>query len=132
MDALQELLDVQEESSCLLRSILSYLGGLNLRKLKLHVSLCCCGRVNNCCGASCCKPNLILDVLSPDGRILEATAQKTYGRGKGCSALARCVFFFDNWVMEFPEHATAAERALLLTSLLNVEYAHFARTGGDL
>ena len=38
----------------------------------IRSSLCCCGRVNNCCGASCCKDTLVLDILDKDGNEVSA------------------------------------------------------------
>ena len=97
----------------------------------LLAPLCCCGgRVNNCCGATCCKPNLIVDITTPDGK-LASTVQKTYGKGRGCQACLRCVLEFDTYILEFPPEATAQERALLVAGVLGIDYALFSRRGGE-
>ena len=97
----------------------------------LQAPLCCLGgRVNNCCGATCCRPHLVMDVATPDGK-LASTVQKTYGKGRGCEACMRCTFEFDTYVLEFPPEATAQERALLLAAVLSIDYALFSRRGGE-
>jgi hypothetical protein len=97
----------------------------------LQAPLCCVGgRVNNCCGATCCRPHLVMDVATPDGN-LASTVQKTYGKGRGCQACMRCAFEFDTYVLEFPPDATAQERALLLAAVLSIDYALFSRRGGE-
>ena len=65
----------------------------------LRTGLGCSGRVNNCCGATCLKPDLIIDVLDQKGRLV-ATVQKTYGGGDGCGAFCRCLFQADNFIVE--------------------------------
>ena len=45
--------------------------------------------------------------------------------------LFRCAFDFDNYVLAFPRAASEAERALLLTAVLQSEYLYFSRQGGD-
>ena len=60
-----------------------------VHKYSLAVPTCCCGRVDNCCGATCCKPALIMDITGPDGQMV-ANAVKSYG-GSGCAALCRCM-----------------------------------------
>ena len=97
----------------------------------LQAPLCCCGgRVNNCCGATCCRPNLIMDVATPDGKLV-STVQKIYGKGRGCQACMRCAFEFDTYVLEFPNEASGQERALLLAAVLSMDYALFSRRGGE-
>ena len=43
-----------------------------LKRYSLRTSTWCCGRVNNCCGATCCKNDFVIDILdqqvSLDGR----------------------------------------------------------------
>ncbi|PNH03986.1 hypothetical protein TSOC_009886 [Tetrabaena socialis] len=89
---------------------------------------CCCGRVNNCCGATCCRPNFFIDVVEPDGKLV-SVIQKTFGGGKGCAACFRCVFDFNNYVLPFPPAATHLERLVLLTGLLSINYAYHSRKG---
>jgi hypothetical protein len=101
-------------------------------RYSLRTSLCCCGRVNNCFGATCCKPNLILDILSADDNKLVSTVQKTYAAGApGFEGCMRCAVEFDNYIVEFPADATPIERALLVNAVLSSEYAYFSRSGGD-
>ena len=104
-------------------------GGLDHR-YSIVVPTCCCGRVNNCCGATCCKPNLIMDIVTPDGKLV-STVQKTYGGGQGCESCARMTVQLDNYLIEFPVDATPTERALIVNGVLSAEYAYFSRTGGD-
>ncbi|EFJ45593.1 hypothetical protein VOLCADRAFT_105881 [Volvox carteri f. nagariensis] len=101
-----------------------------VHKYSLVSPMCCCGRVNNCCGATCCKPQLFIDIEEPDGT-LAAVAHKTYGGGRGCTDCCRCVFDFSNYVLPFPPKATLQERVLLLTAMLSIEYAYFSRRGGE-
>ena len=105
-------------------------GGLDHR-YSIVVPTCCCGRVNNCCGATCCKANLIMDIVSPDGKLV-TTVQKTYGgAGGGCECCACSAAKMNHYLVDFPEDATPTERALIVNSVLSVEYAYFSRTGGD-
>ena len=101
-------------------------------RFSLRTGLCCAGRVNNCCGATCCKRDLIMDVVSPgDGNKLVSTVQKTYAAGSGCEACMRCAVEFDTYILEFPEGSSHEERALLIAAVLSHDYALFSRTGGD-
>ena len=99
-------------------------------KYTLKASLCCCDRVDNCCGATCCRPALILDILDTQGKVV-AVAHKVYAKGQGCSACCRCLFEFDNFILEFPPDATPNQRALLLTSLIQLDFQVWERKGGD-
>ncbi|GFR49804.1 hypothetical protein Agub_g11744 [Astrephomene gubernaculifera] len=101
-----------------------------VHKYSLVNPMCCCGRVNNCCGATCCIPSFFIDILEPNGT-LAAVAQKTYGGGDGCADCCRCVFDFNNYVLPFPPKANHHERLMLLTGLLSVEYAYHSRKGGE-
>ncbi|PNH03988.1 Activating signal cointegrator 1 complex subunit 3, partial [Tetrabaena socialis] len=101
-----------------------------VHKYSLKNYACCCGRVNNCCGATCCKPNFFIDVVEPDGK-LASVIQKTYGGDKGCAACCRCTFDFSNYILPFPPKATHWDRVALLTGLLSVEYAYHSRQGGE-
>ena len=104
--------------------------GAQTHRYSLRTGLCCCGRVNNFCGGTCCRPNLIMDVLTPDGK-LASTVQMTYGGAPGCEGLVRCAAQFNNYVVSFPEEATAQDRALLIAAVMSHEYALFSRSGGD-
>ena len=105
-------------------------GARQTHRYSLRTGICCCGRVNNCCGATCCKPNLIMDVLTPDGK-LASTVQMAYGGAPGCEGCARCAFDFNNYIVQFPEEASAEDRALLIAAVMSVEYALFSRQGGE-
>ncbi|GIL63950.1 hypothetical protein Vafri_17866 [Volvox africanus] len=100
-----------------------------LHKYSLVYPMCCCGRVNNCFGSTCCKPHLFIDIEKPDGTLV-AVAQKTYGTNTWDDCY-RCWFRFSNYVLPFPPEATQQERVLLLTGILNMEYAYFSRQGGE-
>ncbi|PNH03982.1 hypothetical protein TSOC_009888 [Tetrabaena socialis] len=94
-----------------------------VHKYSLKNSTCCCGRVNNCFGATCCKPNFFIDVVEPDGK-LASVIQKTYGGDKGFGACCRCTFDFSNYILPFPPKATHWDRVALLTGLLSIEYPY--------
>ncbi len=51
-------------------------------KFTLRANYACCGRVNNCCGGSCCKDNAVFDILDTSGNVV-AHLQKPYARGSG-------------------------------------------------
>jgi hypothetical protein len=38
--------------------------GAPQHKFTLQTGMCCCGRVNNCCGATCCKNDMVIDILN--------------------------------------------------------------------
>ena len=63
-----------------------------------RMNYCCCGRVNNCCGATCCKHDFILDILDPGSDEVVATIQRTYAAGDGCDACCRCVQKFQTYL----------------------------------
>lgn len=63
-------------------------------KYTVKTGLCCCGRVNNCCGATCFKNDLIIDVLDPHGNLV-TTIQKTFAPGGGIAGLCRCLGEFE-------------------------------------
>ena len=63
-----------------------------------RTNYCCCGRVNNCCGATCCKHDFIIDILDPDSDDVVATIQRTYAAGDGCDACCRCMQKFQTYL----------------------------------
>jgi hypothetical protein len=63
-----------------------------------RMNYCCCGRVNNCCGATCCKHDFIVDILDPDTNEVVATIQRTYAAGEGCDACCRCIQQFQTYL----------------------------------
>lgn len=63
-----------------------------------RMNYCCCGRVNNCCGATCCKHDFIIDILDPDTDCVVATIQRTYAAGEGCDACCRCMQQFQTYL----------------------------------
>jgi hypothetical protein len=95
------------------------------KRYSLRTNLACCGRVNNCCGATCCKNDAVYDILDAKGQIV-AHLQRTYGRGaSGLGACCRMSFNFNNYVLEFPRDSSAEDRVLLLMALFQIEYQHF-------
>lgn len=100
------------------------------KKYSLRTNLSCCGRVNNCCGASCFKNDAVYDILDTKGEIA-AHLQMTYAKGSGLSACFRSGLGFNNYVLEFPRDSTAEDRMLLLTAVFQVEYQLFERSGDE-
>jgi len=98
----------------------------------IRTNTACCGRVNNCCGATCCKNDLIIDILDSRGQLV-STIQKTFGGGNGscCEAWCRMNNRFDNYIVEFPPKATAQERALLIMATLHIDYQLFEKSGKE-
>lgn len=95
----------------------------------LRRSNCCCGRVNNCCGASCCSETLIIDVLDSTGKMV-GVITRYYAPGENCEACCRAGYGFVNFALKFPTDATADERLMLLSAMMAQEY-QFSRDGGD-
>ena len=60
-----------------------------VHKYSLELSQACCGRVDNCCGATCCKPNLIIDILDASGNLTDGAVAKTWARGANCDGCFR-------------------------------------------
>jgi hypothetical protein len=52
-------------------------------KYSLVDSCCFCGRHNNCCGATCCKPHYFIDVVTPEGKVV-STITKASGQQRMC------------------------------------------------
>lgn len=100
------------------------------KRFSLRTNVCCCGRVNNCCGATCFKNDAVYDILDTKGQIA-AHLQMTYAKGSGLGACCRAGAGFNNYILEFPRESTAEDRMLLLTALFQVEYQLFERTGGE-
>jgi len=97
----------------------------------IRTSLCCCGRVNNFCGATCCKNDLVIDVLDKNDHVV-AHIQKTYAPSEtgGCGAFCRAFCEYSNYILEFPANSDADDRMLLITAMFQVEY-HLFETSGD-
>ncbi|KAG2448262.1 hypothetical protein HYH02_006846 [Chlamydomonas schloesseri] len=100
-----------------------------VHKYSLVNSYCCFGRVNNCCGGTCCKPNFFIDVMSPEGKFINAV-QMTYGSG-GAEDCCRMGAQMNNYVMTFPPGSSHWERLMLLTGIMSVEYAYHSRKGDE-
>lgn len=100
----------------------------------IRTNICCCGRVNNFCGATPCKNDLVIDILDKDGNEIVAHLQKTYApseAGGSCAALCRCCFEYSNYILEFPIDSDARDRMLLITAMIQVEYHLFERSGNE-
>jgi len=91
-------------------------------RYSLRTNTSCCGRVNNCCGATCFKNDAVYDVLDTKGEIV-AHLQRTYGGGKG--AFCKMCWDVSQYVLEFPRDSTPEDRMLLITGLFQVEYQLF-------
>ncbi|DAZ92989.1 TPA: hypothetical protein N0F65_006344 [Lagenidium giganteum] len=97
------------------------------KRYSLRTNLSCCGRVNNCCGATCFKNDAVYDILDNDERVV-AHLQRTFANGSNClGACCRMGFDFNNFLLEFPSDSTPEDRLLLLTALFQVEYQLFER-----
>lgn len=100
----------------------------------IRTNFCCCGRVNNCCGATPCKNDAVIDILDKDGNEIVAHLQKTYApseAGRSCAAFARCCFDYSNYILEFPIDSDAHDRMLLITAMIQVEYQLFEASGDE-
>lgn len=117
------------ESCCRCTWYNNILEGSDL-KYVVRLNACCCGRTNNCCGATCCKNNLIMDILDKDGKVV-ATIQKTYAPSDNCDAFCRCCYHYDNYIVEFPTEATTQQRELILAAVFQVDYGWYEAKGGD-
>lgn len=56
----------------------------------LRINACCCGRVNNCCGASCFRDNVIIDIVDENDNVV-STIQMPYAPSDGCEACCRFI-----------------------------------------
>lgn len=100
------------------------------KRFSLRANICCYGRVNNCCGASCCKNDAVFDILDVHGNVV-AHLQKTYAPTPDCSACCRAGNLFSNYILSFPPSSTAAERAMLVVAIFQLDYQMFEKRGGD-
>jgi len=100
----------------------------------VRLNLCCCGEHDNCCGATCCKNDIIVDIIDSKGEVA-GQMQKTYAPGDGedtwDGACLRCCCMFSNWMVEFPKDANEIQRALLMGSVFQMDYIHFEKQGND-
>ena len=118
------------EACCKCTSYTSVLpSGSEHFKYTLRRSNCCCGRVNNCCGATCLNETLIVDILDENQRLI-GTLTRYFAPGKGGEACCRAMYGFVNFSLKFPENTSAHDRMLLLSAMMAQEY-QFSREGGD-
>lgn len=118
------------ESCCLCTSYTSVqMEGQSAYTFTLRRSNCCCGRINNCCGATCFNETLIIDVLDSNDKMV-GVITRYYAPGENCEACCRAGYGFVNFALKFPEYATSDERLMLLSAMMAQEY-QFSRTGGD-
>ncbi|GLE00567.1 hypothetical protein PINS_up009324 [Pythium insidiosum] len=101
-------------------------GGDYEKAYTLRANLACCGRVDNCCAPSICKNDAVYDILDPKGEIV-AHLQVTYAGGDCLEACYRADNHYNNYILEFPPHASVEDRMLLLTALFQIEYQFFER-----
>lgn len=100
-------------------------------KYTLRYNTACCGRTNNCCGATCFRSDAVFDVLDQNDNVV-AYVQKTYGGdGDQSGALCRCLMQFSNYNVSFPEKTSHEERSLILSSVLHAEYLLFEKSGNE-
>jgi hypothetical protein len=98
---------------------------------ELDVNICCCGKNNNCFGATCCAHNSIFDISRVSGnnnkKELASTVQKMYApaSGAGCEACGRMLGAFDTFAIRFPEGSTQQERMMLIVAVLQAEFQLF-------
>lgn len=59
-------------------------------KYSLRINACCCGRVNNCCGASCFRENVIIDIIDQYDTVV-STIQMPYAASGDCEACCRFI-----------------------------------------
>lgn len=88
-------------------------------KFTLKRSSCCCGRVNNCCGATCCNPKEVIDILDDRGKLI-GVIERHYAAGD--KACFRMCFGFINFSLRFPPQTSREERMLLLSAMMLQEY----------
>mmetsp|Transcript_12742 Transcript_12742/g.20602 ORF Transcript_12742/g.20602 Transcript_12742/m.20602 type:complete len:353 (-) Transcript_12742:4776-5834(-) len=93
-------------------------------KYKFVVNILCCGRVNNCCGATCCRNDAVFDITDMDDNVV-AHVQKTYASQENCGALCRMFFGFSNYTLSFPEGASEEDRATLMAAVVQEDYHLF-------
>ena len=118
------------ESTCLCTSYTSVLPeGAAKFKYTLQRSNCCCGRVNNCCGATCFNETLIVDILDENDNLV-GTITRFYAPGEGGAACCRACYGFVNFALKFPEGTKENDKILLLSAMMAQEY-QFSRPGGD-
>ena len=98
-------------------------------KYTLRRSNCCCGRVNNCCGATCLNHTLIVDILDQNDTLV-GTVTRVFAPGKGGEACCRAMYGFVNFALKFPDNTSANDRILLLSAMMAQEY-QFSRTGDE-
>lgn len=92
------------------------------KSYELRANEACCGRVDNCCGATCCKNDQVFDVLTPAGEIA-SHLQRTYAAGAGAfDALCRCCCLYNQYALSFPQHANGLERTLLILSIIQLDF----------
>ena len=96
-----------------------------------RTGLCCFGRHNNCCGGTCCRHDLLIDILDADTGVVVGSIQKTYAPAPFGTACCRMLQQYNSYLLHFPAHATRQQRALLIMALLQTDYEHFEKTGGS-
>jgi hypothetical protein len=105
------------------------------RLYSLRANLACCGRVSNCCRPSCfgCSGchSAVYDILDADGNVVTHVQKPFAGRNSCCKALYRNAFKYSNFIVTMPDGASDDEKALLLTSALQLNYQMFEKKGGN-
>jgi hypothetical protein len=104
-------------------------GGQQQPKYELKLHLCCFqGNSNNCCGATCFNYNAMFDLRDPgNNNKVIANVQKLYAPATDttCAAFGRMCGGFDTFAIGFPEGSTQNDRMLILTAVMQAEFAIF-------
>jgi hypothetical protein len=103
-------------------------------RYQIRANFACCGRINNCCGATCLINDMIWDIIDVRTGEIVANIQKTYAGSTGCcncTACLRMCCLFGNYALSFPPQSTPEERLVLLTSIFQLDYQLFEKKGGD-
>lgn len=101
------------------------------KKYTLVANISCCGPHNNCCGATCCKNDMVFDIVDTNDQVV-GYLQKTYAPGPGCcDAFCRMTHMYNNYLLEFPKDSTVEERMLLITAMFQLDFQCFETKGNE-
>lgn len=104
-------------------------------KYRIEVNLCLCGAHNNFCGATPCFNDMLFNVYKFEEAEVDYSKpvgylQKTYGNSFGFDSCVRaCCASAGQYLVEWPETATAEEKALFIATNVLLEYIFFENQG---